>query len=174
MSIYNLIIVVLWLGFFVYWTISAAKVKLALQLLIMFFALFLFSKWMSILTIQETSENPLIKIVGISLCCLGLFFAVLARLHLGKNWSMPMTFKENFELVTSGPYRFVRHPIYSGLLLAILGSGLAGDLIWLIIFPIFIFYFIYSAKTEEQLISRKIPQYSEYKKRTKMIIPFLF
>lgn len=58
----------------------------------------------------------------------GLGFAVWARVHIGRNWSGTVTLKENHELVTSGPYAIVRHPIYTGLLLAILGSAFArGD-----------------------------------------------
>jgi protein-S-isoprenylcysteine O-methyltransferase Ste14 len=63
--------------------------------------------------------------VGAALTVAGLLFAVWARLHLGKNWSGIVTVKENHELVTSGPYSIVRHPIYTGLLLAFIGSALA-------------------------------------------------
>jgi protein-S-isoprenylcysteine O-methyltransferase Ste14 len=62
---------------------------------------------------------------GAALTAAGLLFTVWARVHLGRNWSGIVTIKQDHELVTSGPYRFVRHPIYSGLLLALTGSALA-------------------------------------------------
>ncbi len=55
----------------------------------------------------------------------GLLFSVWARHHLGKNWSQAVTVKEGHELITSGPYALVRHPIYTGLLLAFVGSAVA-------------------------------------------------
>ena len=55
----------------------------------------------------------------------GLLFAVWARRHLGKNWSQAVTLKEGHELITSGPYALVRHPIYTGLLLGFAGCAVA-------------------------------------------------
>lgn len=86
-----------------------------------------------------------------------------------------MTMREEPELVTSGPYRFVRHPIYSGILLALLGTSLVGLRVWLLVFFFFVAYFVFSAVTEEKLMAETFPeQYQEYKKRSKMIVPFLF
>ena len=61
---------------------------------------------------------------GFGLTLVGLLFSVWARNHLGKNWSQVVAIKEGQQLITSGPYAFVRHPIYSGLLLAF-GSAVA-------------------------------------------------
>src|ERR1043166_7783633 len=61
--------------------------------------------------------------LGLVLFALGLAFAVWARVHIGRNWGTPMTQKDEPELVTSGPYHFVRHPIYSGILIAGVGTG---------------------------------------------------
>jgi protein-S-isoprenylcysteine O-methyltransferase Ste14 len=86
-----------------------------------------------------------------------------------------MTVKEEPELVTSGPYRVARHPIYSGILLALAGSALVAGTPWLIAFIFFFAYFAYSAKTEEQLMMQQFPdEYAPYKKRTKMLIPFVW
>ncbi|HUL66683.1 MAG TPA: isoprenylcysteine carboxylmethyltransferase family protein [Burkholderiaceae bacterium] len=62
---------------------------------------------------------------GAVLTLVGLLFTVQARVHLGRNWSGTVTIKQDHELITSGPYRFVRHPIYTGLLLAFIGTALA-------------------------------------------------
>ena len=63
--------------------------------------------------------------LGLALVVLGLAFSVAARVWLGGNWSSMVTLKQDHELIRSGPYRWVRHPIYTGLLLAILGSAIA-------------------------------------------------
>ena len=70
-------------------------------------------------------SDPWRAAVGLALFVLGLAFAVWARVHIGRNWGTPMTQKNEPELVTSGPYRFVRHPIYSGILLGGLGTAIA-------------------------------------------------
>ena len=62
--------------------------------------------------------------VGAALTAAGLLFAVWARRHIGRNWSGSVTLKQGHELITSGPYALVRHPIYTGLLLAFAGSAL--------------------------------------------------
>jgi protein-S-isoprenylcysteine O-methyltransferase Ste14 len=67
-------------------------------------------------------HSVILTAIGAVLFACGIALAVWARLHLGRNWGMPMTQRAEPELVTSGPYRFVRHPIYSGLLTAMLGD----------------------------------------------------
>ena len=112
---------------------------------------------------------------GASLCLLGMGFAVWARIHLGRNWGMPMSMREGHELVTSGPYAYVRHPIYTGILFAILGSALAVQFAMLWVLPLLLAFFLYSALTEERLMSAQFPDaYPAYKARTRMLIPFVF
>jgi protein-S-isoprenylcysteine O-methyltransferase Ste14 len=62
---------------------------------------------------------------GAAVTVCGLLFSIWARRHLGKNWSQAVTLKENHELVTSGPYALLRHPIYAGLLLGVVGCAIA-------------------------------------------------
>jgi protein-S-isoprenylcysteine O-methyltransferase Ste14 len=77
-------------------------------------------------------------------------------------------------LVTSGPYRFVRHPIYSGLLLGLIGTALATDLLGLIVAVVLTAYFYYSASVEEKnLVARFPTAYPAYRTATKMLIPFV-
>jgi protein-S-isoprenylcysteine O-methyltransferase Ste14 len=106
---------------------------------------------------------------------LGLGLAVWARVYIGRNWGTPMSRKQDPELVTSGPYRMVRHPIYSGIILASIGTAVAISLYWLIVAALFGAYFIYSALQEERFMAEQFPNtYPEYKRSTKMLIPFVF
>ena len=119
-------------------------------------------------------HNSIVQTIGVALLLSGLGLAVWARIYLGRNWGMPMTRKDEPELVTSGPYRFVRHPIYSGLLVGILGTALATNLYWLIALGVLGIYFGYSARVEEGLMSKAFPaSYPHYMATTKMLIPFV-
>jgi protein-S-isoprenylcysteine O-methyltransferase Ste14 len=114
------------------------------------------------------------SVPGVILFAAGLAFAVWARVHLGRNWGMPMSQKNDPELVTSGPYRFVRHPIYTGILTAGLGTGVALDWTWLIGVALAAAYFGYSAVVEERTMSAQLPDtYPAYRRSTKMIVPFV-
>jgi protein-S-isoprenylcysteine O-methyltransferase Ste14 len=114
-----------------------------------------------------------IAAVAAGLCVAGCAFAIWARFSLGRSWGMPMTRHENPKLVTSGPYRVVRHPIYTGIVFMLVGTSL--------LYPIaaipsaaFIAYFVYSARREEVDMERQFPDdYPPYKRRSKMLIPFV-
>jgi protein-S-isoprenylcysteine O-methyltransferase Ste14 len=113
--------------------------------------------------------------LGLVLFGLGLGFAIWARVHIGRNWGTPMTQKDEPELVTSGPYRLVRHPIYSGILVAGVGTAVALSWLWLIAMGLAGFYFLYSATVEERYLTEQFPDtYPMYKRSTKMLVPFIF
>src|SRR5579862_2412806 len=113
--------------------------------------------------------------VGLVLFALGLGLAVWARIHIGRNWGTPMTQKETPELVTSGPYRLVRHPIYSGILAAGAGTAVALSWVWLTAVALAGVYFLYSATVEERYMAEQFPdRYPAYKHSTKMLVPFVF
>jgi protein-S-isoprenylcysteine O-methyltransferase Ste14 len=115
-----------------------------------------------------------LEIVGAVIFAAGIGLAIWARVHLGGNWGMPMSQKVEPELVTSGPYRFVRHPIYTGLLVAVLGTALVTSLVGLAIVAILGGYFWYSATVEERNLIGTFPKdYPAYMARTKMLIPFV-
>jgi protein-S-isoprenylcysteine O-methyltransferase Ste14 len=119
-------------------------------------------------------HSPVLGAIGAVLFVSGLAMAIWARLHLGENWGMPMTQKDEPELVTSGPYSVVRHPIYSGLLLAFLGTALANNLLGLVITAVLVAYFAYCARIEERNLTATFPNaYPQYMQHTKMLIPFL-
>jgi protein-S-isoprenylcysteine O-methyltransferase Ste14 len=113
--------------------------------------------------------------VGVVLCLAGFGFAVWARVHIGRNWGMPMSLREGHELVTSGPYSYVRHPIYSGLMLALIGSAFTVGLVLLLVLPLYFAYFLFSARREEKTMLAQFPAaYPAYRRRTKLLIPFVF
>ena len=113
--------------------------------------------------------------IGVAVFALGLAFAIWARVNIGRNWGTPMTTKDDPELVTSGPYRFVRHPIYSGILVAGLGTGVGLSWYWLIPAGLAGIYFVYSATVEERYLAEQFPNdYPAYKRSTKMLLPFVF
>jgi protein-S-isoprenylcysteine O-methyltransferase Ste14 len=109
-------------------------------------------------------------------CLAGLVITVWARVVLGRNWSGSITYKENHELVEQGPYRFVRHPIYTGLLLMLLGLAMVrGTADALVGVAIFIVVHIWKLRREEALMTRHFPNsYPAYFARTKALIPFLY
>lgn len=172
-------IAVVWIAFWVYWLASAVGVKrgkmgarraplTGLTVLAAYLLLRVFR--------GGRLEVPAVALgaIGASLLVAGLLLAVWARLHLGRNWGMPMTVKDDPELVTSGPYRVVRHPIYSGLLLALLGTTLATNLLGLIVVAVSVGYFVYAGSIEERNLTAEFPDaYPAYRSRTKMLIPFV-
>jgi protein-S-isoprenylcysteine O-methyltransferase Ste14 len=172
-------IAVLWVIFWIYWLVSAAGAKEGSRtrrtrppgLLIAVLALVLLRVFRAG---SLAVDDPVLEAVGAVLFLAGLGLAVWARVYLGRNWGMPMTQKDEPELVTSGPYRYVRHPIYSGILLAVLGTSLATDIYWLIALIVMGAYFIYSARVEERLLCTTFPTtYPGYRTKTKMLIPFV-
>jgi protein-S-isoprenylcysteine O-methyltransferase Ste14 len=183
------IIGILWLVWIVYWVASAAGAKKSIRdtlwrrgvvirlVLVVGLIWFLRSPGARQFVVRDGPfpANRLVSSAGVLLCALGLGFTVWARVHLGRNWGMPMTVREDPELVASGPYSLVRHPIYSGILAAMLGSSLVDGRFWPFVFIGCAAYFIYSATTEEKLMTQQFPnRYTDYKKRTKMLIPFVF
>jgi protein-S-isoprenylcysteine O-methyltransferase Ste14 len=135
-----------------------------------------FGEWSTFYTHHQFNISLFILVImGVALVILGLLWAVWARMYLGKNWGMPMSVKQDPELVTTGPYRYSRHPIYSGILLAMLGTSFAVGLYFLSIFIIFGIYFTFSGlKEEEYLLNQFGKRYERYKQTSKMLIPFIF
>jgi protein-S-isoprenylcysteine O-methyltransferase Ste14 len=179
MSALRTAVSIAWLLFWVYWLISASMAKqgsrtgrvrppgaIVLVLVVVLPRVFK--------TSSLTVHDPALEALGAIVFASGLGLAVWARVHLGRNWGMPMTQKDEPELVTSGPYRYVRHPIYTGILVAVLGTSLVVDLYWLMALVLLGAYFVYSARVEERLMTDTFPgAYPNYRAHTKMLIPFL-
>lgn len=114
--------------------------------------------------------------IGTAVTLAGLAFSVWARRHLGRNWSAVVTLKEGHELVTSGPYAIVRHPIYTGLLLGFLGSAIArGRWSGLLAIALFFVSALRKYRLEERWMREQFgAAYGDYQARVKAIVPWLF
>jgi protein-S-isoprenylcysteine O-methyltransferase Ste14 len=113
--------------------------------------------------------------VGVAVIFLGLAFAIWARRYLGTNWSGTVTVKENHELIRTGPYALVRHPIYTGILTAILGTAIArGELrgVWGLL--ICAAGFVVKLRREERWMRETFgEEYDRYRASVPMLVPFL-
>ncbi len=113
---------------------------------------------------------------AVAICALGLFVALYSRKLLGAEWSRDVELKQGHKLVESGPYRFVRHPIYAGHLLMGLGTAVAsGLLVAFVGLASFAAGFWIKLNQEERLLQRGFPdEYPAYKARVKALIPYVF
>jgi protein-S-isoprenylcysteine O-methyltransferase Ste14 len=118
-------------------------------------------------------DNPVLMLACVVVTILGLLLAVWARLALGSNWSGTVTIKANHQLIRSGPYRFIRHPIYTGMLAALLATTVTERLIiGLVGFAIVFFALWRKAKREESFLSQEFgPAFDEHRQHTGMFLP---
>jgi protein-S-isoprenylcysteine O-methyltransferase Ste14 len=176
-----------WLLFLIYWIINASRVKavaeaqgweasLKYKLPTILGAVLL---WRPVnlgpLQMVITPRDDMTAIAGAILCIAGLGIAIWARRTLAGNWSSNVTFKQGHELIKTGPYRFARHPIYTGLLLMAFGTALANGRIssWLGLLLFFNGFWI-KLKMEEAVMLQHFPdQYPAYRKEVKAIVPFV-
>jgi protein-S-isoprenylcysteine O-methyltransferase Ste14 len=114
--------------------------------------------------------------VGLVLAILGLGFSVYARRWLGRNWSGTVTLKEDHELIRGGPYRWVRHPIYSGLLLAILGSAIAeGEWRGVLGLALIAIAFLRKITVEERVLTEQFgDSYRRFQADVPTLVPGLY
>jgi protein-S-isoprenylcysteine O-methyltransferase Ste14 len=171
-----------WAAFWIYWVVAALSMKrgnvpwgrelrIRALILVLVIVLIRFGGFRN----HGLDTDPWRAGVGLGLFALGLGFAIWARVNIGRNWGTPMSQKDDPELVISGPYHFVRHPIYSGILLAGVGTGVALSWWWMIVVALAGVYFVYSATVEERNMTKQFPEtYPEYRRSTKMLIPFVF
>jgi protein-S-isoprenylcysteine O-methyltransferase Ste14 len=120
-------------------------------------------------------ETDAILVAAAVLCLCGLGFCLWARAVLGRNWSGTVTLKEDHELIVRGPYRLVRHPIYTGLLAMLIATAIEQGHIAGMLGLIFVFAsFWIKLRNEEEVMLKQFPdQYAAYRERVKRIIPFI-
>ena len=182
MSAVELVFAVGWGVLLLYWLVAAFSMKrgrvpwsreLRIRAVIVVIVILLIR--FGVFRGHSLNTDPWRASLGLVLFALGLGFAIWARMHIGRNWGTPMTQKDEPELVTSGPYHLVRHPIYSGILVAGVGTAVALSWLGLIAVVMAGLYFVYSATVEERYLTEQFPEaYPEYKRSTKMLLPFIF
>ncbi len=178
----ELIFAVGWAAFWLYWLVAAFSMKRGrvswshegrIRVVIIVLAIVLVR--LGVLRGHRVTTDPWREAIGLVLFGVGLGFAIWARVHIGRNWGTPMTQKDEPELVTSGPYRLVRHPIYSGIIVAGIGTAVALSWFWLAPVGLAGVYFLYSATVEERYLAEQFPDsYPAYERSTKMLVPFVF
>jgi protein-S-isoprenylcysteine O-methyltransferase Ste14 len=180
-SALHLSVLVIWLAFWLYWLAAALRSKPTERTyrrgrgaIARLFAAGAVLIGLHFAGAGTAVHSPVVIAAGLCLLVAGLSFAIWARTGLGSNWGMPMTRRVEPELVTIGPYRWVRHPIYSGILLGVVGTALALDLNALLIAAVMAVYFLYAARAEERTMGEAFPaSYPAYRARTKMLVPFV-
>jgi len=190
MYVFDYLAGILWLGWIAFWFISArgvkkdvsgsdwrrfwwARVAFFLSVIVIAFILKSFGIRPSVAPAAPLGQPG--AYLGLLAIVVGIGFSIWARIHLGSNWSNRPALKEGHELVTSGPYSFVRHPIYTGIILAMLGTALLVGWLWLVFFVIAIGVYVARIPVEERIMEKQFPdQYPEYKKRTKALIPLVW
>jgi protein-S-isoprenylcysteine O-methyltransferase Ste14 len=176
----------LWVLFAAYWLVSALRRKKTKQresiiqrlayispLLIAIFLLYNFRAafgWLAIYFVPHTLE---VQWFGVAIMVVGLAIAVWARVHLGTNWSGVVTLKEGHELIRTGPYRNIRHPIYTGILIGFLGSAIVnGQVRGLVAVGVIWASFYIKARREESFLAQEFgPKFEEHTKHTGMFVP---
>jgi protein-S-isoprenylcysteine O-methyltransferase Ste14 len=176
----------LWLLFGLYWLISALKRKRTKQretlvqrlayVLPLLFAFWLISQrqthyeWLGARFIPY---GQTVEWMGVLLTAAGVGVAFWARWHLGTNWSGMVTLKEGHELIRSGPYRAIRHPIYTGILLAMLGTAISiGEVRALVGVAIAWISFYIKARREESFLAKEFgASFTEHLRNTGMFLP---
>jgi len=182
------VVPVLWHAWLLYWWVSARDVKpthwreplrsqLRHRVPIILAALLLAApRWLPRpLTRRFLPPGALFPLLGAVPVAAGLGFAIWARRHLGRNWSAHVVVKEDHALVRTGPYKRVRHPIYTGVLLALLGTGLAiGEWRAILAAPLALLAFAVKSRAEEDRMRQTFPEYEQYRRETAALIPFVY
>jgi protein-S-isoprenylcysteine O-methyltransferase Ste14 len=182
----------MWLAWAAYWAVSALRVKrtrwreplarralhdgpLLLGVYLLLAPGHLPGRLPGFLTERLLPASVAVAGLATVLTAVGLAFAIWARWNLGGNWSGTITVKEGHSLVRSGPYRRIRHPIYSGLLLAIVGSALtAGDWRGLLALLLVLLAVLLRIRVEERQMAAAFPDYGGYRRQSVALIPFLY
>jgi protein-S-isoprenylcysteine O-methyltransferase Ste14 len=199
MITYETIIIGCWAAFILVWAVSAFNVKrdvrggyrniwqqfwllrVVIAIVIVFVATRIvtgtahFTNFGLIFSRGIFPQSAVLDWTAALLSVVGVSFAIWARVYLGRNWSSHPTMKEHHELVTTGPYAYVRHPIYTGLMLMAFGTALTGSIWGIGVLIIASVVFISRIGREEKIMLELFPnEYPAYQARTKKLIPWVW
>jgi protein-S-isoprenylcysteine O-methyltransferase Ste14 len=175
-----------WIVFAIYWTVSAFKLKAVKQresgsqrlqhllpLAVAYILLLTTGRDFGWLSKRFVPNVPALSVFAVALTAAGVAFAIWARWHLGSNWSGAVTLKADHELIRTGPYRTIRHPIYTGMLLAVIGTALAlGELRGILSFLIILAAFYRKARREERFLKQEFGEkFAAHVQSTGMFLP---
>jgi protein-S-isoprenylcysteine O-methyltransferase Ste14 len=176
---------VVWIFFFLYWQIKAANTKTTQRLEPAASRILRVFIFLIAIVLLSTTRIPLPWLylqlwpvgfwpfwLGAAVIIAGLLFAVWAREHLGRNWSRSVTIKQGHELITTGPYAVVRHPIYTGVLTGLLGTAIAlSQVRGFIVFVLFFLAFWIKLRMEEQWMRSQFGEaYATYAHQTAALV----
>lgn len=177
-----------WIAFFLYWIASARKLRAVkkresqwqrlehlLPLAVAYLLLLTTGIDFGWLSKRFFPNIAAINIFAVALTFAGVAFAIWARWHLGANWSGTVTLKAGHELIRTGPYRSIRHPIYTGMLLAVIGTALAlGELRGILAFLTILAAFYRKARREERFLQQEFGEkFAAHLRHTGMFLPRL-
>jgi protein-S-isoprenylcysteine O-methyltransferase Ste14 len=175
-----------WITLWVYWFVSARNRKAVKQresgaermrqilpmaaCYVLLFEPFLGFGWLGW---RFVAKRPDVEFAGLLLTVLGVAFAIWARAHLGENWSAAVSIRTSHELIRTGPYRRIRHPIYTGMLLATAGTAIVvGQMRGLLAFAICFTAFFLKATKEERWLAREFGEaFQTHARHTGMFLP---
>ena len=188
MNSFGLIIAGVWIAFWSYWAVSALRNRSSFKrsqsrasMLLLILALILvwaiLADWLPAGLLQEPviPAGMLAGLAGISITILGLGFAVWARVSLGRNWSARPGIRVGHTLIRTGPYRIVRNPIYTGLLVGYAGTAVVIGVLWAFVLVLLLLVaFLGKIKEEERFLLEEFGDaYEQYRREVRALIPFL-
>jgi len=187
--IYNYFFFVVWIVFLVYWQIKADHTKTTQRLEPATSRILRALAFLIAIVLLSTNRIPMPWLyrplwpqgfwpfwLGAAITVAGLLFAVWARQHLGSNWSRSVTIKQGHELITTGPYTVVRHPIYTGILTGFIGSAVALSQVRGMVSFALIFLALWAKlRMEEKWMSSEFGEtYATYAHQTAALVPYIF
>jgi protein-S-isoprenylcysteine O-methyltransferase Ste14 len=185
-EVFRLLVVVPWIVFLIYWIVSAIRTRVTVQTesfasrysillieVVGFVLLFRHSAGIGFLGTRFMHRTLASVIAGLILIWMGIGLAIWARYHLAEYWSARITIKEDHQLIRTGPYARLRHPIYSGLILAAIGSAVVIDQ-WRCVLGVCLILTGYciKARKEEAMLTRQFGEsFREHQKHAGFLIP---
>lgn len=124
---------------------------------------------------QLLPRTAVVEIIGVGVLAAGMAFTLWARVGLGRNWSATVTIKEDHRLIRTGPYALVRHPIYTGLITCMAGTGIAlGEVRHAIAFGLFATAYWLKSRIEERVLLVEFgDEYRRYQNEVPALVPFV-